>query len=261
LKSSQKLNNTISVITVVYNGQDYLEETIQTVLKQTYQNKEYIIIDGGSLDDTVEIIKKYEDSIDYWISEPDNGIADAMNKGLKVAQGDYILFLHSDDYFLENNTLEKASQYLEQDHDLFLYNLYHSDNDRKTLSQPKGMGWRINFKTGVLHQSCICARSLFEKIGYFDTNFKITMDYDFFLRAYRAGIKTKRIDFPLSVMRLVGIGSRKDWEGLRERLLEERRVHQKNCNSIFLKIIYLFYWALYFPYKFFLANIKKAAFE
>jgi glycosyltransferase involved in cell wall biosynthesis len=110
LKSSQKSNNTISVITVVYNGQDYLEETIQTVLKQTYQNKEYIIIDGGSLDDTVEIIKKYEDSIDYWISEPDNGIADAMNKGLKVAQGDYILFLHSDDYFLENNTLEKASQ-------------------------------------------------------------------------------------------------------------------------------------------------------
>ena len=246
----------ISIVTISFNSEQYLEQTIQSVMNQTYQNIEYIIIDGASKDGTLDIIKKHEDNISYWISEPDKGIADAMNKGLKAAKGDYILFLHSDDYLADENVLEKAVQFLDQEHDLFLFYLYYSDNGNKTLATPRGLDWRINFKTGVLHQSCICSRTLFEKIVNFDTNFKIVMDYDFFLRAYRAGAKAKHINLPLSVMRKTGISSQLGWNNLKMRFGEERKVHNKNCNTILLKIIYQFYWVLYLPYRYILSCFK-----
>ncbi len=97
----------ISIITVVFNGEKYLEETIQSVINQTYPNVEYIIIDGGSTDGTLDIIKKYEYAIDYWISEPDKGIYDAMNKGIDVATGDWINFMNTGDSFFDNVVLEK----------------------------------------------------------------------------------------------------------------------------------------------------------
>ena len=109
----------ISIITVVYNGEKYLEETIQSVINQTYKNIEYIIIDGGSSDGTVDIIKKYETEIDYWVSEKDRGIYDAMNKGAKLATGDFINFMNADDViysfdaveFIVDNILDMDSTY------------------------------------------------------------------------------------------------------------------------------------------------------
>ena len=92
----------ISIITVVYNGEKYLEETIQSVINQTYDNVEYIIIDGGSTDGTVDIIKKYEDQIDYWVSEKDTGMYNALNKGFSCAQGDYLGWLNADDTLFPN---------------------------------------------------------------------------------------------------------------------------------------------------------------
>ena len=89
----------ITIVTITYNAERYLEQTITSVIEQTYTNREYIVVDGNSSDGTLDIIKKYESEIDNWISEPDNGIADAMNKGIDLATGDYILFLHSDDCF------------------------------------------------------------------------------------------------------------------------------------------------------------------
>ena len=101
----------ISVITVVYNGEKYLEHTIQSVINQTYKNLEYIIIDGGSTDGTIDIIKKYKTKIDYWISEKDKGIYDAMNKGINVANSNsYLLFLNAGDSFYNNQTLKKIFQ-------------------------------------------------------------------------------------------------------------------------------------------------------
>lgn len=248
----------ISIITISLNSEKYLEQTIQSVINQTYKNKEYIIIDGGSTDSTLDIVKKYESEIDYWIAKPDNGIADAMNIGLKAAKGDFILFLHSDDYLLDKNSIEKATQFFENNHDIFLFNLYYSDNDNKTLANPRGLGWWINFKTGILHQSCICTRSLFDKIGNFDTSFKITMDYDFFLRAHRAGAKAKHIDIPLSVMRKTGISSRSDWPSLKHRFAEEKQVHKKNCPNTFLKLLYQVYWSGYLPYRYILHCLRQS---
>ena len=96
----------ISIITVVFNGEKYLEETIQSVINQTYSNVEYIIIDGGSTDGTLDIIKKYEKKIDYWVSEKDKGIYDAMNKGIDVASGEWINFMNASDIFYNSDVLK-----------------------------------------------------------------------------------------------------------------------------------------------------------
>ncbi|NCT42717.1 MAG: glycosyltransferase [Microcystis aeruginosa G11-09] len=101
----------VTIITVVFNGEKHLEQAIQSVISQSYNNVEYIIIDGGSTDSTIDIIRKYDDQIDYWLSEPDEGIYDAMNKGWKLSQGDYIYYLGSDDILLNipSQSIQKAS--------------------------------------------------------------------------------------------------------------------------------------------------------
>ena len=99
----------ISVVTVCYNSVDSIEETMLSVLNQTYSDVEYIIIDGGSTDGTVDIIKKYADRLVYWVSEPDKGIYDAMNKGIAAATGDYINFMNSGDRFASTNVIEPSN--------------------------------------------------------------------------------------------------------------------------------------------------------
>ena len=105
-KKNRRLKSLISIITVVFNDKYGLEETILSVLSQTSENIEYIIIDGGSNDGTVDVIKKYEKSIDKWISEPDNGIYDAMNKGIALASGGFINFMNAGDVYASNNKLK-----------------------------------------------------------------------------------------------------------------------------------------------------------
>lgn len=104
----------VSIVTVSYNSADTIEQTIQSVTKQTYPNIEYIIIDGGSRDGTVEIIKRYQDKISFWISEPDMGIYDAMNKGISYAKGDYIGIINSDDWY-ELDAIEKIVSKIKED--------------------------------------------------------------------------------------------------------------------------------------------------
>jgi len=100
-------SNKVSIITVVYNGEKYIENTINSVLSQSYKNIEFIIIDGESKDNTMNIVNKFRDKIDIIISEKDNGLSDAMNKGVKLANGEYIIHMHSDDMFTTENSLAK----------------------------------------------------------------------------------------------------------------------------------------------------------
>ncbi|MBU0485004.1 MAG: glycosyltransferase [Proteobacteria bacterium] len=244
------VNLKISIITISYNSAQYIEQTIQSVVSQTCQDKEYIVVDGGSTDGTIEIIKKYEGKIDKWVSGPDKGIADAMNKGLALASGDFVMFLHSDDYFVDEFVLSTAASHLSAGYEIFLFNIFLSNNGESRLTRPRGLNWWMNLKTGVFHQSAISARSLFERIGNFDTGFRIAMDYDFFLRAYRAGAHAKIIDFPLSVMRLCGVSSQLDWASLGERFAEEKLIHIKNCSSFVLRFIYFWYWLFYPGYRY-----------
>jgi glycosyltransferase involved in cell wall biosynthesis len=247
----------ISIITITHNSEDHIEQTIRSIINQKHTDIEYIIIDGASEDSTLDIINKYHNHINFLLTEPDKGIADAMNKGLEAAKGDYILFLHSDDYLIDETSLEKASHFLDSDHDIFLFNLYYSNICDKTLATPRGFNWWINFKTGVLHQSCLCSKKIFTKIGKFDTNFKIAMDYDFFLRAYRAGAKAKLVNIPLSVMRRTGISSRLDWLGLLERFEEEKKIQTKNCPNIGMRFLYTIYWKFYLPYRYIMHFLKQ----
>ena len=113
----EKLNMKLSIITVSLNNKDTIEQTIRSVLSQTYNNVEYIVIDGGSTDGTVDIIKKYEDKISYWVSESDKGIYDAMNKGIRKATGDIVGILNADDFYVDENVLEKVVKCFEKEKD------------------------------------------------------------------------------------------------------------------------------------------------
>ncbi len=250
---------TISVITICLNSERYIAQTIESVISQTYAEKEYIMVDGGSTDGTLDIIRKYEDRIDCLISEPDHGIADAMNKGLDLSSGDFVIFLHSDDYFVDSNVLDKAAGHLSNDAEIFLFDIFFEKNGKKVLKTPRGFNWWLNIKNGVFHQSTICSRALFDKIGFFDTSYKIAMDYDFFLRAYRKGVCTKKIHIPLSVMRLVGISSQTDRNSLRARFSEEKRVHEKNCQNRVAKIFYSMFWTCYPFYRFLKDSVSKGS--
>lgn len=243
------INSKISIITVCLNAELYLEQAISSVINQTFPNKEYIIVDGGSTDNTLNITRKYEARIDKWISEPDKGIADAMNKGLSLATGDYILFLHSDDYLIDSSVLQRASSYLEDNMDIYFFKVLLDDQGIHRESRNKALCWLTNFKMGSCHQGQLCSTRLFKELGPLDTSYKIVMDYDFILRALRGGASGRSIDMLLSVMRLTGISSHNDWGNLSYRFKEERLAHFKNCPTRWMRFLYSLYWVLYFPYR------------
>ena len=167
----------ISVITVVYNDSKGLEYTIQSVLSQTYNSIEYIVIDGGSNDGTLDIIKKYESQIDIWKSEPDEGIFDAMNKGARLASGEWLNFMNAGDRFVDNNVLERIFSIQIPESISFIYsdcNLYLNNQKLYTLE--------CSVNKGVIqHQSSIYRRSLHQEYGYYISYCKkIVSDYLFF---------------------------------------------------------------------------------
>lgn len=236
----------VSVITVVFNGKQSLEKTINSVLNQTYTKIEYIVIDGGSTDGTLDMIEKYQSAIDFTVSEYDSGIADAMNKGLDIATGDYIIYMNCGDYFLNKDSLSAAMIEIDDNEILMCKILFGSNHN---VLYPRGFNFWMNFKTGVLHQGAIVRREVFDKIGGFDLQFKIALDYDFFLRAYLNNIKAKKSEQILSFMDDFGVSSKNDKASLMLRLGEEREIHKKNCNSIFIIIIQKIYWKIYPLYK------------
>jgi glycosyltransferase involved in cell wall biosynthesis len=244
----------ISIITITLDAEKYLEQTIQSVLSQTYENIEYIIIDGGSTDNTISIVNKYAERIKHFVSEKDEGIAHAMNKGLALATGDYVIFLHADDYFHSKTSLAYALDYLDESTDILACDIAYGKEG--TIIRPRSFNFWFNFK-GPHHQGLICSRALSEILQGFDMQFKICMDYDFFIRAYRKKAKLVKAPVTLAVMRDTGISSRTDWKSLKTRFNEEKIVHKKNCPSVIMKMVYEFYWFLYCPYRYIHYIIKK----
>lgn len=165
-------NPFISIITITYNRAESLKKTIESVSNQTFDNYQFIVIDGGSKDSTVEILKSYQDNIDYWISERDNGIADAMNKGLDIAKGMWIYFLNSDDMLYSDKVLFEISTYL-NDQDLAYGNVIYNTG-RIFISN---LDHRILLTNTVHHQGAFYNRKIFEKYRYSKT-YKVLGDYD-----------------------------------------------------------------------------------
>lgn len=175
-----------SIITVSYNVEKTIEQAIQSVISQTYDNVEYIIIDGMSTDNTVDIIRKYESSIFFWVSEKDDGIYDAMNKGIDVATGDYIYFLGADDCLFQKNTIQNVADRLNDDIDVLSAGVYLVDEGLKVERYMDGsFAEEKNRFNGLMipHQGMFVRRCLFGQ-KKFDLRYKIASDYDLFLRLY-----------------------------------------------------------------------------
>ncbi len=179
----------ISIITVVYNGEESLEETIESVINQSYDNVEYIIIDGGSTDGTVDIIKKYEDKIDYWVSESDKGIADAFNKGINASSGEFLYFLNCGDILYSNDSLLEVIQNIKIKFcDMLVYKIAMVDEDRNILQVAgKHIGLKKQkYRNYLPHQGMIIKKELFKKFGEYDMEYKLGMDYEWSTRLINA---------------------------------------------------------------------------
>lgn len=192
-KKSYENKPLISIITVVLNGEKYLEETIQSVINQTYDNVEYIIIDGGSTDGTLDIIKKYEDKIDYWVSERDKGIYDAMNKGIDVATGKWINFMNAGDGFYADDTLEKIFAINDYKNIDVIYGNHNVIYPHKTRIAKAGNLENIWKGSQFCHQSSFVASST-HKANKFNLSNKIGADFEFFYCLFREKKVFKHVD-------------------------------------------------------------------
>jgi len=178
----------ISVVTVCKNSEKHIEKAIQSVINQTYHNYEYIIIDGKSDDRTCEIIAKYSNYIAQFISETDNGLYEAMNKGIKLATGDFIYFLNSDDYFFDQEVLKDIVQTLLKDNSCdFLYGNVEQvsisgECFTSKLVKPEYLKTEMITSCAIPHQGSFFKANLFEKLGYFNETYRIAADYEWFTR-------------------------------------------------------------------------------
>ncbi|WP_310877412.1 glycosyltransferase family 2 protein [Priestia megaterium] len=197
----------VTIIVAVFNGEQVLERCINSVDEQTYKNKELIIIDGLSKDNTVNILKENSDKIDYWISEKDNGITNAWNKALKKSTGDWILFLGADDLLYNENSLEKMLEHCSRfsSYDL-IYGKVALINEKLETRKIIGERWNHNkFKTSmhIPHQGAFHSRTLFADQCY-DEKLKFTADYDLLLRKSKE-LKVKFIEEVVSKMQIGGV--------------------------------------------------------
>ncbi len=187
----------ISVVTVCYNSVDTIEETMLSVLNQTYPDVEYIIIDGGSTDGTVDIIKKYAGRVAYWISEPDKGIYDAMNKGIAAATGDYINFMNSGDRFASTNVIENCFSNLRGTPIIIYGNWIESVESMLIPKKALELGY-LSKGMPFPHQSAFIAVS-YHKYHPYCLNFPIAADYNLFYNAVKQGVEFRYIDEYISV--------------------------------------------------------------
>jgi glycosyltransferase involved in cell wall biosynthesis len=206
-KESSEDRPLISVITVVYNAAGSIERTITSVLGQTYTNIEYIIVDGASTDETLSIIRKYEEQIDYWVSEKDDGIYDAMNKGISLAKGEWINFMNVGDYFYDEDVVETLfASSLEVGAKVIYGDAMQLFPRADTVRS--GSQELVDIKCGptFIHQ-CTFTHSNLAKQYPFDLEYKICADYDFFYKMYTLNIPFQKVDMIIAYYDMTGISS------------------------------------------------------
>lgn len=246
----------ITIITVCFNSEKYIETTIQSVINQTYKNKEYIIIDGKSIDNTINIIKKYETNITYWISEKDEGMYNAINKGLNKSSGDYICILNSDDYFCDFDCLERfvslfkdSDKYIGYYGNIFLLKKEHL-RLRRTLQVTKDILISSKHATFIPHPSLFVSKKSLELGIMYNYAYKYAGDFDYIIRLLDNG-KLKYINESTTVFRIhaESITSSGKLDSERCEILRKHTI--TNQYYFAQSISYFFYWGIYL-----LKNIK-----
>jgi glycosyltransferase involved in cell wall biosynthesis len=252
-----------TIITAALNSSATLSKNMQSICNQSYQDFEHIIVDGGSADQTLEIIKGYENTYNLiWISEFDSGISDALNKGLKLAKGKYILVLHADDCLLAPDILGYVFNLINnQRYDIYSFPVLKERSDNQlSLYKPIRLLWWHHFKTIFPHQGSFVHQRTFRIVGEFRNNFSIAMDYDFFYRALKNSCSIQFEKKPVALMGGKGISSN-DSE-LLKRLREEIQVQRLNEKNPFWRLAQIYFWIFYFPYKTgFFMKLKKPPYK
>lgn len=214
-----KQGPTISVITVCYNSRRTIRRTLESVMEQTYGNIEYVVVDGGSTDGTLAIIDEYRHAIAKFVSEPDGGVYDAMNKGVRMATGDWIHLLNSDDFYATPDVLQTAARVLDPHRTNYFLMWREFADQSRDLQAWDYSRWRLFVSAFLPHSALIVSRKQYDETGLYNTRYRIAADHDMILRltAMWAGLKH---DMPLTVMLQGGLSEM----NMTQSLLEFRTV-------------------------------------
>ena len=233
----------ISLITVAYNAQNTIERCITSVLRQKFNKIQYIVIDGGSTDNTAQIIGKYRDKVDIFISEPDRGVYDAMNKGIANATGDVIGTLNADDYYADDDVLhEVAMAFAKQEYNILYGDLDYIDQSGKTIRK-----WRSGkYQSGMFnwgwmppHPTFYCRRKLFEKLGAYKLDYGSAADYELMLRFIHSN-KTSVYYLDKVMVKMVTGGISNKNIGNRVKAIRNDLKAMRNNNILFPVVTILF---------------------
>ena len=232
LKNIEKMYPKISIIIVVFNGAKTIEKTLESVLGQTWRNLELIVVDGGSADETLEILKKIQNPVLSWTSEPDKGIYDAMNKGLQKATGDWIYFLGADDEFYDRKVLSSVFEEAHFENIDFIYGNVKSDAFKGIYDGV--FNYNKLLIKNISHQAIFYHKNIFRKNGNFNLKYKSHADWDFNLRCFEIkDIRIKYVDRIIAQFGEGGVSSNYDLPFLRESLMPRKlKLLQTEKNSL-----------------------------
>lgn len=223
----------VSIITVVWNNKDTIKDAIDSVLSQTYENIEYIIVDGASTDGTIEIVQSYGDKVSKFISEPDKGLYDAMNKGIKLATGDVIGILNSDDFYIDEFVIEKVVKEFEDKQvdsvyaDLVFVKPENLDKVVRYYDSSTCTPENFQYALYPAHPTFFVKKEFYDKFGVFKTDYKIGADFDLMARfLYTNNISYSYINEPLIKMRVGGVST--SFSSIWINALEQLRVCREN---------------------------------
>ena len=199
----------ISVITIVYNGDELLEQTLQALIQQKTKDVEHVIVDGGSSDGTLALINRYGDYLDFWRSEPDEGLYDALKKGISLCRGDYVGAIHANDCYASDALKKIRAAIQNYPHAEFFYGVVNNVGDDRAWRRGREITsrWQMVTFGNFNHPTCFVKRSVYTRFGNFNPDYSIAGDYDFGIRCWNAGVKFCFVDELISHFRLGGTSS------------------------------------------------------
>ncbi|MDA3924629.1 MAG: glycosyltransferase family 2 protein [Kiritimatiellae bacterium] len=206
----------ISLITACFNSASVISHAMDTILSQTYNDVEYIVVDGGSTDGTVDVIKEYESKFDgkiRWVSEADQGLYDALNKGIRMATGDVVGILNADDFFRHEKVLEEVAKTFDDDIDAVYADIRFVKGEKldqvtRYYSAKRWKPWMLRWGYMPPHPTFYCRRAKFDELGFYKLDYKIAADYELLIRfLWKGGLRTRYINDALIDMRLGGMST------------------------------------------------------